>query len=279
MMNIRQQHKTFAGQVNFYQHTSDITACDMRFSMFVPNSAPQGALLWLSGLTCTEENFITKGGALKWLSDNNWLLLCPDTSPRNLTLPNEHQDWDFGSGASFYVDALTAEYAEHYLMRSYIINELYPWLEREFNMQGKICLSGHSMGGHGALTLGLTYPEKFASVSAFAPIVNPINCPWGKKAFSGYLGTDEALWQAYDACALLASGHRHPNSLLIYQGSADQFLEQQLLTQNFVKIAEQHQQPFALKWCDGYDHSHFFIHSFIETHLEFHKKMLNTGSC
>lgn len=233
------------------------------------SKAPEHALIWLSGLTCTEENFITKAGAQKYLSDANMMVICPDTSPRGLNLPAEHDSYDFGSGAGFYVNATTDGYRDHYLMYDYIKTEVIELLNT-FGVN-KISISGHSMGGHGALVLGLREPELFHSVSAFSPIVNPTQCPWGQKAFAGYLGesnTDQ--WEQYDACSLVAKGPAR-NQILIDQGLDDQFYEEQLLTPHFEKICDSSQQPLQVNYRKGYDHSYYFISSFIEKHIAFHK--------
>lgn len=274
-MEIINEYKAFDGKVQILQHQSSHTKTAMRLGVFIPDGPIQGALLWLSGLTCTEQNFLIKAGAFASLAAANMVLICPDTSPRGLDLLNEHQDWDFGSGASFYLDALTADYSEHYNMRSYLINELYDWIVLRFKVNNCIALSGHSMGGHGALTLGLTYPDMFSSISAFAPITNPINCSWGQKALLGYLGDNSDIWQKYDACSLIAKNNSHNNPILISQGSNDEFLEQQLLPENFIQACKESTQVLDFQYCAGYDHSYYFISTFISQHIEFHKKYLN----
>jgi S-formylglutathione hydrolase len=194
-----------------------------------------------------------------------------------LNLPAEHDSWDFGSGASFYVDATTPGYKDHYLMESYVVEELHQLIQEKFAIPAKkISLFGHSMGGHGALTLGLRHPEKFASVSAFSPIVNPIKAPWGVKAFTGYFGNNEAEWIKHDATELLRQGHRHPQTLLIDQGTEDEFLAKgQLLTGNIKSVAAEVGQKMEVNMRDGYDHSYYFISTFVESHLRFHAKNLN----
>ncbi|MES2854805.1 MAG: S-formylglutathione hydrolase, partial [Bdellovibrionota bacterium] len=228
-------HKIFNGTLTVHEHDSVTTKTPMRFSSFVPAGKIRGCLIWLSGLECNEETFQIKAGAHKALSDTGMMIICPDTSPRGLNLPEEHESWDYGSAASFYVDATTPGYRDHYKMFSYVTSELYDLVSKEFGVAGHISISGHSMGGHGALVCGLREPTKFKSVSAFAPIVNPMAAPWGKKAFTGYLGTDETKWEAYDACALLRAGHTHPQEVLVDQGSTDKFLKEQLLTENLSK--------------------------------------------
>lgn len=273
-MKILKQHKSFEGSVRFCEHESAETKTKMAFSTFTPEGQVRGCLIWLSGLTCNDENFMAKAGAQRYLAQNQLMVVCPDTSPRGLDLPEEHDSWDFGSGAGFYVDALTKGYRDHYRMYSYVVNELYSMIEIEFKMTGKISLFGHSMGGHGALVIGLRESSKFSSVSAFSPIVNPIACDWGKKAFSGYLGTDQNLWKDYDACELLRAGKTHPRPLMIDQGKEDNFLEAQLLTQNIVTAAEQSSQELNIRMQQGYDHSYYFISTFIEDHIKFHAKHL-----
>lgn len=267
--SVTKRHRTFAGETCFAEHESNVTKTKMKFSFFNPASnKSKHAVIWLSGLTCTEENFITKAGAQAYLSENDALVICPDTSPRGLDLPGEHDSYDFGSGAGFYVNALTDGYKDHYKMYDYIVKEVLP-IAANFGVE-KISLSGHSMGGHGALVLGLNEPDLFHSVSAFSPIVNPMSCPWGKKAFSGYLGEanfDE--WKKYDACELVLSGKTR-NKILVDQGLNDEFYENQLQTPNFEKACEQAGQDLQVKYRDGYDHSYYYISTFINEHLEFH---------
>ena len=276
-MKLIKKHKTFSGQTEFWSHNSNITNTEMKFSTFIPQSKKiEHCLIWLSGLTCNEENFITKSGIQKYLQDTNCMVICPDTSPRGLNLPAEHESYDFGSGASFYLNATTKGYQDHYLMFDYISLELHNLILDEFLAQSdapKISISGHSMGGHGALILGLTFPENYHKISAFSPIVNPINCPWGQKAFTGYLGEkNKDDWKKYDACELIKSGKSHPNKILIDQGSSDDFLEKELLTNNFIDVCKIFNQPNEINFREGYDHSYYFISSFIESHLKFHLK-------
>lgn len=266
------ENKSFGGWCRVYQHHSTSTATEMKFSTFEPEGEIKGCLIWLSGLTCDESNFITKAGAQKYLAENNLMLVCPDTSPRGLKLPGEHDSWDFGSGAGFYVNATTPGYKDHYNMYDYITKELYSLIESKFNVK-KFSISGHSMGGHGALVIGLREKDKFQSVSAFSPIVNPIQCPWGQKAFNGYLGEDKSTWNAYDACELIKSG-KTQSKILIDQGSADEFLERELLTDNFIGICKESGQKTDVNYREGYDHSYYFIASFIENHVNFHAQSL-----
>lgn len=266
--------KSFGGEVAFYSHDSEVTQTKMNFSVYMPpGSKPDGCVIWLSGLTCTEENFVTKAGAQKYLSENNMMVICPDTSPRGLDLPQEHDSFDFGSGAGFYVNATTQGYGEHYKMFDYISKEVFELVTDNFSVKtDAISISGHSMGGHGALILGLTYPEKFASVSAFAPLVNPTESPWGQKALAGYLGEeDTATWKAYDACELVKAGNTHKKQILIDQGVDDEFLEKELKTDNFKTVCTEYSQKLEVHMRDEYDHSYYFIATFIDSHLEFHK--------
>lgn len=272
-------HKTFEGLTQFWEHFSSSTNSQMKFSTFVPEGEVQGALIWLSGLTCTDENFITKAGAQRYLQNHGLMVICPDTSPRGLQLPGEHESYDFGSGASFYVDATVAGYKDHYKMFSYISEELHELLQVQFKIpRNKISIMGHSMGGHGALIVGLKAPEKFQSISAFAPIANPTQSAWGKKALAGYLGLDESEWLKYDATALVQNGSRHRAKILIDQGVADEFYEKkQLLSENFQRVCEDKGQALSLNLREGYDHSYYFISSFIESHIRYHAEVLTMG--
>lgn len=266
-------HKTFGGHTEFWTHNSRETKTPMKLATFVPAGPVHGCLIWLSGLTCTEENFITKAGAQRYLAETCLMVVAPDTSPRGLSLPSEHDSHDFGSGAGFYVDARTPGYDQHYRMESYIVRELVPLIHDQFQMT-RLGIFGHSMGGHGALMLGLKYPALFTSVSAFAPIVNPSQAPWGIKAFQGYFGDDRALWREHDSCELLKSGHRHPSRILIHQGTDDEFLDKQLLTRNFEEAAEAADQDHTVIYADGYDHSYYFVSSFMEEHVRHHMRLL-----
>lgn len=273
-MKLNKSHKTFEGYTRFFEHDSSITQTTMKFSTFSKSEKVSAAIIWLSGLTCNEENFITKAGVQEKLAGLNLMVICPDTSPRGLELPEEHDNYDFGSGAGFYLSAQTPGYKDHYKMDQYIIEELIPLAKKEFGIE-KFSIMGHSMGGHGALTLGLKNPKLFASVSAFSPIVNPMNCPWGQKAFKGYLGSDESLWRSFDTCELLKSGHKREDCLLVDQGTADEFLEKELLTANLERVAKEVGQELKVNYREGYDHSYYFIQSFIGDHIEFHQRALS----
>lgn len=270
-MKLLKQHKTFEGLTSFYVHDSNETKTEMRFSTFVPAGDVKGCIIWLSGLTCTDENFITKAGAQRYLAAEKLMIICPDTSPRGLNLPLEHDSYDFGAGAGFYVDAETPDYKEHYRMYSYIMNDLMDVINDEFKVS-QVSIMGHSMGGHGALVLGLRNPEKFKTISAFSPIVNPTVVPWGQKAMKGYLGEDQNLWKNYDSCELMKAGNKHGSKILIHQGTKDEFLERELKTAHLIVTANSVAQDLELKMCDGYDHSYYFIASFIEEHIKHHAR-------
>lgn len=273
-MKVLKSHKSFEGVVRFCEHDSKVTKTPMKFSTFTPNGPIRGALIWLSGLTCTDENFMAKAGAQKQLAESGMMVICPDTSPRGLNLPQEHDHWDFGSAASFYVDATTEGYKDHYRMYTYLTEEFYELVEKQFNVRGHISISGHSMGGHGALVIGLRNPEKFRSISAFSPIVHPTACPWGQKAFAGYLGEDKAAWAKYDASELIATGVSHPQTIFIDQGTADDFLAKELLTDHITKAAAGKPQKLNVRMQEGYDHSYYFISTFVNDHIRFHAECI-----
>lgn len=275
-MNLLKSHKTFSGLTQFWEHDSTETKTKMRFSSFVPAGEIRGALFFLSGLTCTDENFISKAGAQKYLAEAGLMIVCPDTSPRGLHLPHEHDVYDFGSGAGFYVDATTPEYCNHYRMYSYVVDELYHIVQEKFNIPNhKISIMGHSMGGHGALVMALRSPNKFKSVSAFSPIAHPSVCPWGEKAFTGYLGDNHQDWLQYDATELVKCGKRHPSLIYIDQGLKDEFLETQLHIQDFESACLEAGQLVKVNYREGYDHSYYFISSFIADHVAFHARAMD----
>ena len=270
-MNIEivKQHRCFDGDVQFCSHRSEVTKTSMNFCLALPKEQPKLVLLWLSGLTCNEENFITKAGAMAYASQRGVVLLCPDTSPRGTNLPGEHDSWDFGSGAGFYLDATESPWSDNYRMASYITEEIPQILKAKELGHLPLAISGHSMGGHGALTLGIKHPELFSSISAFAPICNPMEVPWGQKAFQNYLGGDRSTWKEYDACQLLLE-RNYKKNILVDQGVADQFLEEQLKPQNLEKVCKEMDIPLSMRSHEGYDHSYYFISSFIEGHIKFH---------
>lgn len=249
----------------------------MRFSVFLP---PQSGakkvpvLFWLSGLTCTEENFMQKSGAQRVASELGMALVAPDTSPRGANIPGESESWDFGLGAGFYVNATQSPWAKHYRMYDYVLHELRDLVFKNFPLDEKQTgISGHSMGGHGALVLGLRNPEVFRSISAFAPIVAPSQCPWGQKALKNYLGEDQSLWKQYDACELLKVISQR-KEILIDQGTEDKFLKDQLMPEKLETIAKALDWPVQIRMQVGYDHSYYFVSSFIEDHLKFHHRLL-----
>ena len=271
----------FSGKQSRYHHPSQILKCDMHFSLYLPPQAEQQQvplLLWLSGLTCSDENFVQKAGAQRYAARYGIAILCPDTSPRGENVPDDPDGaWDFGQGAGFYLNATQAPWNQNYHMEQYLIEELVPQVICNFPIiPDQIGISGHSMGGHGALTLGLKYHGTFASISAFAPICAPSQCPWGKKAFSRYLGDDPVAWQHYDACELIRLQHK-PRALLIDQGTADQFLLQQLKPELLQQACNENNYPLQLRMQTGYDHSYFFIATFIEDHILFHCEHLQAG--
>jgi S-formylglutathione hydrolase len=277
-LEIVSQARSFGGTQFTYRHDSAETGTPMRFSVFVPPQAEHAnvPVVWfLSGLTCTEENFTTKAGAQRMAAELGLLVIAPDTSPRGEGVPDDPEKaYDFGLGAGFYVNATEAPWSKNYRMRAYIEREL-PALAKaelpaDMDRQG---IMGHSMGGHGAITIALRNPARFASVSAFAPIASPMNCPWGEKALTGYLGPDRAKWRQYDSCALIEDGGRLPG-LLVDQGTADNFLANQLKPELLEKACARADIALTLRRQEGYDHSYFFIATFMEDHLRYHAKAL-----
>jgi S-formylglutathione hydrolase len=266
-----QEQKCFGGRQVRYKHQSAVLNCDMQFSVFLPAQAAEHkvpALYWLSGLTCSDENFSVKAGAQRVAAELGIALIIPDTSPRGDGVADDPA-YDLGQGAGFYVNATQAPWAQHYQMYDYILTELPTLLEAELPLSDQRAISGHSMGGHGALVLALRNPQRFTSVSAFAPIANPLNCPWGQKAFTAYLGEDRTAWEEYDASLLLAQ-YRGDLPMLVDQGDADNFLAEQLKPQALYTAAMQSKANLLLRMQPGYDHSYYFIASFIEEHLRFH---------
>ena len=272
------QSRCFGGVQGVYSHAAKETACEMRFAVFLPSrssSARVPVLYWLSGLTCTEENFVVKAGAQRVAEELGLAIVVPDTSPRGLNIPGETDSYDFGAGAGFYVDATEAPWSRGYRMYSYVTKELPALVAETFPIDiQRAGVFGHSMGGHGALTIALKNPSAYKSVSAFAPIASPMRCPWGEKALSGYLGEDRSRWRDYDATALIeARGWKGP-PLLVDQGTADQFLDTQLKPQLLREACERAGVPLRLHMREGYDHSYFFIATFIDDHLRFHAQVL-----
>jgi len=279
MLETLSQHRCFGGTQGFYRHASATIGLPMRFSVYQPPQAQHGpvpVLFYLAGLTCTEETFMIKAGAQRFAARHGIMLVAPDTSPRGAGIAGEADSWDFGVGAGFYLDATEAPWSAHYKMYSYVVRELRELVLAQFPARAeRVGIFGHSMGGHGALTVALKNPDLYRSVSAFAPIAAPMQCPWGEKAFSGYLGTDRDSWRAYDASALMQELKTpFPQGILIDQGTDDQFLEKQLLPERFEAACAAAGQPLTLRRQPGYDHGYYFISTFIEDHLEFHQRSL-----
>lgn len=274
------RHAAFGGAVSFHRHAAVETACAMRFAVYLPPQAGRRRVpvVWyLAGLTCTEETFMIKAGAQRVAAELGLALVAPDTSPRGVPLPGDSDAWDFGVAAGFYLDATVEPWSRHYRMYSYVTRELPDVIERHFPVDPKRQgIFGHSMGGHGALTIGLRNPERYRSISAFAPIAAPMHCPWGVKAFTGYLGQDRGRWRVHDACELIRSltavSGRPP--LLVDQGLADPFLEQQLLPARLEEACKDAGYPLTLRRQPGYDHGYYFISTFMEDHLRHHARSL-----
>ncbi|TRX55200.1 S-formylglutathione hydrolase [Thalassomonas sp. M1454] len=276
------ENKIFGGWHKRFSHQATSTQCEMTFAVYLPPQAKTQkvpVLYWLSGLTCNDENFSHKAGAQRIAAELGMALVMPDTSPRGKDVPDDvDANYDFGLGAGFYLNATQEPWNKHYHMYDYVVDELPALLEDNFNVSNKKAISGHSMGGHGALTIAFKNPNQYASVSAFSPITNPMNCPWGEKAFSNYLGDDKTSWQQYDACYLLKQD-KPSLPILIEQGLADNFLAEQLkpeaIEQAAKQAAKQAKVNIQLNRQEGYDHSYFFIASFIEQHLRFHWQHLS----
>lgn len=271
-------HRAFGGTQGFYRHASAETGTPMRFSVFVPEGEGPFPLLWfLSGLTCTDENFTTKAGAQRIAAELGLVIVAPDTSPRGEGVADDPA-YDMGQGAGFYVDATQEPWAKHFRMRSYVERELPALIAANFPVDsGRQGITGHSMGGHGALTVALRNPGRYRSVSAFAPISSPMRCPWGEKSLGGYLGDDRQAWRAYDATALIEDGARVAD-ILVDQGEADSFLENQLKPELLEGACTAAGIPLTLRRQPGYDHSYYFIASFIEDHLRWHHARLTEKS-
>ncbi|MFS1425200.1 S-formylglutathione hydrolase [Shewanella sp. 10N.286.48.B5] len=270
-------NKMFGGWLKQYSHHSDTLNCQMRFAIYLP---PQAAsqkvpvLYWLSGLTCTDENVMQKSGIQRVAAELGIAIVAPDTSPRGDNVADDvNGAYDFGLGAGFYLNATQAPFNTHYQMYDYVVKELPAFIEQHFPVTSMRSISGHSMGGHGAITIGLKNPQQYQSISAFSPICNPISCPWGQKAFNGYLGSDQTSWAEYDSSELMKNSMvKVP--MLVDQGTEDNFLVEQLKPESLIEAAKAQQYPLTLRMQEGYDHSYFFISSFIEDHLRFHAKYL-----
>ncbi|MGY0561094.1 S-formylglutathione hydrolase [Luteimonas sp. A277] len=274
----RIEHRAcFGGWQDVYRHRSDVLGSDVTVGVYLPPQAEQGkklpVLYWLSGLTCNEQNFITKAGAQRYAAEHGIIIVAPDTSPRGEGVPND-EAYDLGQGAGFYVNATREPWAKHYRMYDYIVDELPAWVEADSAASGVRAISGHSMGGHGALMIALKNPGRYRSVSAFSPIVAPTQVPWGEKAFGAYLGDDREAWKQYDTVELVKRGAAEKLPLLIDQGDADEFLEGQLKPQLLREAAEAAGHPLELRMQPGYDHSYYFISSFIGDHIAHHAKAL-----
>jgi S-formylglutathione hydrolase len=285
MLELLASHACHGGVQRIYRHDSKEIGLPMRFAVYLPPQALQAsqashvkvpALFYLAGLTCTEETFPIKGDAQRFAAQHGIALIAPDTSPRGAGIPGESAAWDFGVGAGFYVDATEAPWSAHYRMYSYVRDELRETVLANLPVDGeRLGIFGHSMGGHGALMLALRNPQIYRSVSAFAPIAAPSRCPWGEKAFTGYLGPNREAWKAYDASELVAqTSHPFAQGILIDQGLSDQFLAEQLNPDIFEAACRAAGQPLTLRRHEGYDHGYYFITTFIEDHLAHHAKVL-----
>ena len=276
-LKLKSEYRCFDGTAAYYSHPSATCNSDMNFAVYLPlqaKSQPVPILYYLSGLTCNEENFITKAGAQQYAAELGIMLVAPDTSHRNTGILGEDEDWDIGSGAGFYVDATQAPWQKHYQMYSYVTQELPKLIADNFSVTDKQSIMGHSMGGHGALICALKNPQQYSSVSAFAPIAAPMQCPWGDKLFGAYLGNDKQKWAEYDATELVKQTQLN-STILIDQGTKDQFYQQQqLLPEKFDRACQQAGQKLNLRWLEGYDHSYFTIASFIKDHIQHHAAYL-----
>lgn len=273
-------NRSFDGWHKQYSHQSSSLDCKMRFAIFLPPQAETQSvpvLYWLSGLTCSDENFMQKAGAQRLAATLGLAIVAMDTSPRGEGVADDPDGaWDFGLGAGFYLNATEAPWDKHYRMYDYVVKELPKLIETNFPVSSKRSIAGHSMGGHGALTIALKNPGRYASVSAFSPICNPSQSPWGQKAFGNYLGKDRESWREYDSCELIGGG-AEPIPMLVDQGDADSFLEAELMPQRLQLAADSADFPLNLRMQPGYDHSYYFIASFIDEHLEFHHHWLTRG--
>ncbi|MBU03155.1 MAG: S-formylglutathione hydrolase [Halieaceae bacterium] len=271
--------RCFGGEQHRFKHRSRALNCDMNYAVYLPPQAAERSVpvvYYLSGLTCTDENFVTKAGAQRAAAELGVAIVAPDTSPRGNGVPDDPEgNYDMGLGAGFYLNATQAPWSDHYQMYDYVVTEL-PQVVADACPQvdtSRAAIMGHSMGGHGALTIGLKNPDRYTSFSAFSPIVAPTQCPWGKKAFTHYLGADESTWAEYDTCVLLSQA-KEQRPILIDQGAADNFLEEQLKTHLIEEASEATGYPIEVRLQEGYDHSYYFIASFIESHLAFHARHL-----
>ena len=279
MLECISEHACFGGVQGFYRHDSAAIGLPMRFSVYQPPQAkhhPVPVLFYLAGLTCSEETFMVKAGAQRFAAQHGIMLVAPDTSPRDTGITSATDHWDFGEGAGFYLDATQAPWNRHFRMDSYVTQELRRLILDAFPARAdRIGVFGHSMGGHGALVLALRNPDIYRSVSAFAPVASPTRCPWGQKAFTHYLGSDQAGWRQYDASELMKTRTTpFPDGILIDQGLGDKFLQEQLLPHEFEAACATANQPLTLRRHEAYDHSYYFIATFVEDHLAFHQRLL-----
>ncbi len=277
---------SFGGKQMRYKHASRSLNCEMNFSIFIPtdtNNNTVPVIYWLSGLTCTDENFVIKAGAQKYAQEHGIAIVCPDTSPRGDNIPDDPDKlYDLGLGAGFYLNATKKPWIDNYHMYDYLVEELPALINKNFKINGeKMSISGHSMGGHGALTIALKNPNLYSSISAFSPICSPINCPWGEKALSNYIGGNSKEnfedWAEYDAVELIKKSSEHVKKsmpILVDQGDADNFLKEQLKTELLINVSQKENFPMNIRYQEGYDHSYFFIASFIEEHIKFHSEYL-----
>ncbi len=281
-MKIIKEHQCHGGRVVYYSHMSEAVSGEMKIGVFYPPQMAEGvklpALTYLAGLTCMEETFLMKGGAQKYAAENGLILIAPDTSPRGAGITGEDDNWDFGTGAGFYINATKGDWAKNYRMEDYITSELQGLMRHKLNVdmerQG---IFGHSMGGHGALTLGLKHPELYKSISAFAPICSPTTCPWGEKAFAGYLGENREEWKKHDAVELIRNlGRVSNNPILVDQGTSDEFLDIQLKPHLLEEICTEKDYPLTLRLHEGYDHSYYFMSSFMQDHIAHHANVIGT---
>ncbi len=274
-MDCLESHASFGGTQTVWAHDSGVLGCPMRFGVYLPPQADDGpcpVLYWLSGLTCTEQNFITKADAQRFAAEHGLIIVAPDTSPRGKGIADD-EAYDLGQGAGFYLNATRSPWSKHYRMYDYVVEELPRLIERQFPATDVRGVSGHSMGGHGALIIALKNPDLYRSVSAFSPIVAPTRVPWGEKAFAAYLGGERTTWRGWDACELIAAGARVPE-ILVDQGTGDDFLDEQLRPGLLREICEEAGQPLDLRLQPGYDHSYYFIATFIGDHLAHHAQAL-----
>ncbi|CAO3647002.1 unnamed protein product [Cunninghamella blakesleeana] len=279
-LNELSRNKVFGGNLIKYEHGSNELECNMKFNIFLPKEAQHHsvpAIYFLSGLTCTEDNFIQKSGAIAEAAKHGIALIAPDTSPRGVSIEGDNDSWDFGTGAGFYLDATAPKWDKHYRMYSYITKELPTLINDQLPIDGsRVSIMGHSMGGHGALTIYIKNPTEYKTVSAFSPIANPINCPWGKKAFSGYLGDDQEQWKKYDTVELLKEYKNLNVDVLVDVGTADNFLERELKIDTLKQTVDAlgYSSKWNIRYQEGYDHSYFFISTFIADHIQHHVKYL-----